>query len=395
MITRHHGTISGIGPVDPGSVSRRDGGATTAILNTVRSLTHLGDDALIIATTADGHQRALQRDTATPVLEDRVRVWFCRRSRPRVLKNSWQQAIRVWREARRTDIIHVHGVYMANSIWAYVASRLTHTPLVIQPHGTLEPYQEKQSRTRKRLFNRVIGHRILANADALIATSPAEAENLQRAWRHTPVHEVPLGADAGEQDHSRPLPGHHAWLELPRQKCVVFLGRLAAKKRPDLLIEAWNGVAGDAHLVLAGPEDHWSWRALSEMIAPERRASVSYMGELSEPEVSWLLDHAGLLVLPSENENFGLVVTEAMSHGCAVLTTAATAASEYVASAGCGRVLIGVDAASLHRALTELLDEPAKMASMGSAAASYTAEHLSWEASARRLHDAYLQCQRS
>lgn len=376
------------------SVSRRDGGATTAILNTVRSLTSLGDDALIIATTADGPRGALQRDTATPILEDRVRVWFCRRSHPRVLKNSWQQAIRVWRQARRADIIHVHGVYLANSIWEYLASRLTRTPLVIQPHGTLEPYQEQQSRTRKRLFNRVIGHRILANADALIATSPAEAENLRRAWRDTPVHEVPLGAEGGEPAQCTPPPGHHTWLDLPREKRVVFLGRLAAKKRPDLLIEAWNGVESEAHLILAGPEDHWSWRALSGMIAPERRASVSYLGELSEPEVSWLLDRAGLLVLPSENENFGLVVTEAMSHGCAVLTTAATAAGEYVTAAGCGRVLADADEASLHHALMKLLTDPATIALMGAAAARYAAQHLSWGESARRLHDTYLQCQR-
>lgn len=369
------------------SVAPRDGGASTAMLNTVRALNDIGDDALIVTTTADGPHGELQRSTCTPMMEREAPVWYCRRSQPMRLKNSWQQARRVLRQAREVSVIHVHGVYLANSIWAYVASRLTGIPYVLQPHGTLEPYQEAQNSRRKFIFNRLIGNRILANAGALVATSMAEAENLGAAYPAAKVVVVPLGT-ASVSPKAPPVHPEDPWVAIPHEQRVVFLGRLATKKRPDLLMDAWNTL-NEGHLLLAGPEEDWTWADLRSRLCPERQASVTYLGTLDESEVAWALEACGILVLPSENENFGLVVTEAMIHGCAVLTTVQTAASEHVVAARSGTILDELCETNLADALTQMLQQPDTVREMGSAARAYAQARLTWEASARRLHDVY------
>lgn len=370
------------------SVATDDGGSTTAILNTASALNSIGHEALVLATTAEGTGRALDRDTSHPIRERGAQVWFCRRSRPRSLKNSWQQALRTVRRASTTDVIHVHGVYLANSIWSYLASRVTRTPYLVQPHGTLEPYQEAHSRHRKRAFNVIFGRRILRHAAALIATSSAEAENLRRHRPGACVVVIPLGA--GEvAPHAPEGVSPAPWMQAPRAQRVVFLGRLAAKKRLDLLMRAWNHLDAPGHLIVAGPEDHWSWPELLAQVRQERRATVTYLGSLDEAGVSWLLDQCGLLVLPSENENFGLVVTEAMIHGCAVLTTRHTAASEHVTAAAAGVVLSELCEAGLAQNLAELLGDEHALAVMGKAAREYALSELTWESSARRLVRCY------
>jgi glycosyltransferase involved in cell wall biosynthesis len=370
------------------SVASRDGGSATAVLSTVRTLTRLGHDALILATTADGPVRVLLRDTTAPLLERQAPVWFCRRSRPLPLKNSWQQGLRTLREARRASILHVHGVYLANSVWAYLASLLTGTPYVVQPHGTLDPHQATRHRGRKRLFDEVIGHRILHRAVAVVATSATEAGHVRDRFPHARVAVVPLGAERVAHA-TPPQAGPFRWQGLPRTSRVVFVGRLAAKKRPDLLLDAWNRLDVAGHLIVAGPEQDWTWTTLRERLDPGRRDSVTYLGHLDERGVAWALQEAGLLVLPSEDENFGLVVPEAMVHGCAVVTTRATASGEHVTASGGGVVLGAATAESVVGALHHLLSSPQLVEAMGRAGQEYVGATLTWDASARALLHLY------
>jgi glycosyltransferase involved in cell wall biosynthesis len=284
--------------------------------------------------------------------------------------------------------MHVHGVYLANSIWAYLASRMIGTPYVLQPHGTLEPYQEAQNRRRKSVFNRLIGQRILAGASALVATSTAEASNLRMAQPGATVVVIPLGAAAAD-----PSPTMTAdavpWRAVPRESRVIFLGRFAAKKRLDVLLDAWNRLDVPGHLVLAGPEEDWTWPDLRDRLGHTRTPTVTYLGTLDEFGVAWALEQCGTLVLPSENENFGLVVPEAMIHGCAVLTTIQTASSEHVRTAAAGIVLEEPTIESVTQALRLLLTSPDRVRLMGQAAQTHARASLTWEASALRLKDLY------
>jgi glycosyltransferase involved in cell wall biosynthesis len=389
------------------SIAPRDGGPSTATLGINRELAELGVNSLIVTTDADGARGRLDASTRTGLRREGGAVLYCKRSRPFFLKNSWRQGMQLLRGD--ADLVHVHGVYLANSIWAYLGARLRGTAYVVQPHGTLEPYQQGFARDRKRWFDQVIGNRILDGAAAVIAASSAEAAHLQALLPAARVVTVPLGV-------TRRVPSIDpavraqlgAWLSAPPASRVLFLGRLAAKKRPDLLIDAWNqratvhdhgregqnpavimhGCTG-AQLLIVGPAQDWDAATLSARVSPELRGTVTFVDAVSPDTAAWLMSAAGIFALPSENENFAISVAEAMVYGCAVVTTEQTAAGEHVVAAEAGLVLPRPDAGLLREALAELLADPQRTGEMGERGRVYAEAELTWASTAARLSAAY------
>ena len=75
-----------------------------------------------------------------------------------------------------------------------------------------------------------------------------------------------------------------------------------------------------------------------------------------------------MMVLPSYNENFGNVVLEAMGERCPVVVTPEVGAADVVRETGAGIVVDG-EPEILGAGIRELLDDPARRATMGEAGA--------------------------
>ena len=112
-------------------------------------------------------------------------------------------------------------------------------------------------------------------------------------------------------------------------KMVLFLGRLSAKKSPDLLLETFAGLgretleSTDARLVFAGPDDEGQQAGLAQVAI---RLNVSprvifFTGPLSETAKWEVYRDADAFVLPSQNENFGNTAAEAVAAGTPVIVT--------------------------------------------------------------------------
>jgi glycosyltransferase involved in cell wall biosynthesis len=381
------------------SVAPRDGGPATGILALNAALRARGLNAVVLATNADGHHDRLDVPLGSLVDLGPARIGYGDRSRPYRLKNSWQQARQVWQLAARASVLHVHGTYLAHAVWAHRAARHHGVPYVVQPHGSLEPYQQRRGRLRKAVFDAAGGDALLSDAAFLVAASPAERANLMARVPGATVHALPLGV-------SLPAPripaglspaDRHRLAAVRRADRVVFVGRLAAKKRPDVLVDAWASVArpegaeqdGGGVLVVAGPGEDWEHADLLGRLPAGRRGSVVVLEQLERAEVAWLLRECGIFVLPSENENFGIAVAEAMASGCAVVTTRATAAGEHVRAAGAGVVLDAPDPAALGEVLTRLMGNPDLVEEMGRRGARYAEQRLTWPAMAASLAAAY------
>lgn len=371
-------------------VSPRDGGPNTGIRGLNREFREMGTDSIVLATTADGMTASLGKTTAAPVDEDGALIQYCSRSRPYRLKNSWSQATRAHRLAQSAQMIHIHGIYLANAIWAYMAARATGTPYVVQPHGTLEPYQRQFGSRQKRIYDAIIGKRILRNADAIIAASDSEAQNIKAILPKANIVVAPLGVTRASPrlniSHQMEIGN---WLHSPQHNRVIFLGRLAAKKRPDLLIRAWEATSQDGHLLFVGPAQDWSEQSLKNLVARGSHASITFLPSVDSAGVAWLLEKSGIFVLPSENENFGISVAEAMLHECAIVTTQQTAAGCHVTEAGAGIVLDDPNISDLSNALEDLMDQPEKVERLGKSGREYASRKLTWRATAVVLQDAY------
>jgi len=154
-----------------------------------------------------------------------------------------------------------------------------------------------------------------AMPDEIVAVSPHTAGRLRRVLRVTcPVTTVPLGVDLDRLDAVTPA--------VDRKPDVLFAGRLLANKNVDLLIAAVARAGtrrpGLRCLVVGeGPERERLERLASTLSGDH---VVDFCGFLPGDEIYRVMKAAGVLVLPSSREGFGLVVAEASACGTPVVT---------------------------------------------------------------------------
>ncbi len=116
-----------------------------------------------------------------------------------------------------------------------------------------------------------------------------------------------------------------AFPALAGRKYLLYLSRIHPKKGCDLLVEAFAAAAAkqpELDLVMAGP-DSVGWARKLQAAAAERGVAdrIHWPGML-KGELKWgAFRAAEAFVLPSHQENFGIVVAEALACGKPVLTT--------------------------------------------------------------------------
>jgi glycosyltransferase involved in cell wall biosynthesis len=94
---------------------------------------------------------------------------------------------------------------------------------------------------------------------------------------------------------------------------------------------------------------------------------VHFLGQVKGAEKVSLLQNADAFVLPTSQENFGLVLVEAMACGTPVVTTKGTDIWQDVEGSG-GAVIVGQSAAQIADAVQGIITNPEKQRAMGTAA---------------------------
>ena len=161
------------------------------------------------------------------------------------------------------------------------------------------------------------------------------------------------------------LPATYDAVDVPRrrQECensegrkFLYVGRLSPEKGIDTLIEAFSRYRSadpraQLRIVGSGP-DEAALKALTARIGAE--PSVKFVGSLQDDALQAEYYRATALVLPSRSEPWGLVVNEALHHGCPVIVSdRCGCVPELVAGSPCGIVVPAGDANALAEALAE------------------------------------------
>lgn len=102
-----------------------------------------------------------------------------------------------------------------------------------------------------------------------------------------------------------------------KKKIILFVGSLTQNKRVDLLIKSFGNIFPIINnfslcIVGDGPEEQ-SLKELANKHLPKSR--VKFTGSLSREEISNLMRESYILILPSINEGFGVVLIEALASG--------------------------------------------------------------------------------
>jgi len=307
---------------------------------------------------------------------------------------SWNPAVKRFARARlkNFDVVHIFGLYDFLGPAVADECRRRKLPYVVEPIGMFLPIV--RSFWLKRLYHSILGGKMFRVARFLIATSQQEAGELASAG--IPREEIFLRRNGVAVPEALPERGEFRADHGISQdtKLVLFLGRLSAKKSPDLLLEAFamlpaSGANTRAQLVFAGPDESGMKGRLSQMAERLGLASrVLFCGPLFDVAKWEAYRDADVFVLPSQNENFGNTAAEAAAAGTPVVVTEGCGIAPLLA--GVAGLVVPHKAEAIARAIERLLTEPdlrAKFAAGGKEATS----RLGWEEPAQEMEALYRQ----
>jgi glycosyltransferase involved in cell wall biosynthesis len=250
--------------------------------------------------------------------------------------------------AHKHDAVIIHGLWQYHALATWRALRGTDIPYFVYPHGMLDPWFKRTypiKHLKKWAYWPWADYRVLRDARAVLFTTDQERFLARQSFWLYQVNEVVVGygTSAPPPDAER----HQAlFLEhfphLRGQRIFLFLSRIHPKKGVDLLIEAFAAVASSdpaLHLVIAGPDQVGLQAALQQRTTALGIADVITWPGMLTGELKWgAFRCSELFCLPSHQENFGIVVAEALACGLPVSIAEPVNIATDVSAAGAGIV---------------------------------------------------------
>lgn len=231
---------------------------------------------------------------------------------------------RIKNQIRDFDVVHVHEHRQTLSIIACYFARRYGIPYVVQAHGSVLPFFQKEG--LKNIFDKVFGFKILHGASKVFALTEVEKEQyLKMGVEEDRIEIVPLGINIEEYSD---LPEEGIFREKfnisKDDKLIIFIGRVHEIKGLDLLIDAFKELAdseSDVKLAIVGPDDGYM-DALNLRIAEcDLSDKVIVTGPLYKREKQEALVDCDLFVMPSKYESFTTSGLEAMACGKPLVLT--------------------------------------------------------------------------
>lgn len=233
------------------------------------------------------------------------------------------------RHASDHDVVIVRGIWQYHSLACWRALHGTSTPYVVFTHGMLDPWFKRTypwKHAKKWLYWPWAEYRVLRDAKAVLFTCEEERLLAHKSFFLYRCNErvVSYGTSTSTQD---PELCKAAFLELHPElkdkRFLLFMGRIHPKKGCDLLIEAFASVRRDdpeCRLVIAGPDQTGMHPQLMALARTRQVAErISWAGMISGDTKQGAIEAAEAFILPSHQENFGIVVAEALASGKPVL----------------------------------------------------------------------------
>ena len=289
--------------------------------------------------------------------------------------------IRLVREVKASDIVHLHDFIYFSNIVAFVAARLFRKPVLITQHIGFIPYRNHALRMLLTILNRMVGALMLRHAERVVFISESVRAYFDRfvRYRQAPAF-VPNGVDhqifyptdcQGRTDVRKAL-GLHC-----DDVVFLFVGRFVEKKGLPLLRFAAERVKNVKWIFAgAGPCDPETWCLPNVTVLRNRTgASLADVYRASD-----------LLVLPSKGEGFPLVVQESMACGTPCLIATETATSHPGLQQVTFAVDVELDGAEQRfwERLSILVARRTDLQTMRSTVAEFAQKNWSWDLCAEK-----------
>jgi len=284
--------------------------------------------------------------------------------------------------AFRPDVVNLH--YIArNAVFCLAAKRLLNFKLIVSIHGT-----DIKSYASRSLLMRWVTKRALEVADMVLSNSPALLKDAQRISAGVIGKSMVVGNGVDMAEFVSSPQSEYA-----QQRYVLCVARLVFKKGIDVLIEAFKTVHqrfGDLALLIAGDgPERQEYAALVEESG--LGGVVELLGRVESGQIPSLLAGCELLVLPSRQESFGIVILEAMASRKAVIATRVGGVPELVRHMENGLLVDAESPQELAEAVVLLLQDNELRDSLAEAGYETVRSRFTWDKVVDKYLDAYRQ----
>lgn len=286
----------------------------------------------------------------------------------------------------RPDLVHCQTEFMIGRL-AQLAATRRRIDLVSSYHTDFGRYAEAYGASVLRGSVTAYLARFHRRSQRVFTPSEAAAADL-RAMGVERVAVWGRAVDAAHFTPQRRRPEIRDRLGLGSRFTFLYVGRLAAEKNVDVVLEAYRVASaavpqGVMRLVLAGTGPR---AAALRARAPE---GVTFFGHLDRAtELPDLYANADAFAFASSTETLGLVVLEAMASGLPVLASPAGGVRDHLRHGVNGLACPVGDVHALAAAMRHLASEPAAALELGQGARA-TAVSLPWDGELDRLDAVY------
>jgi glycosyltransferase involved in cell wall biosynthesis len=214
-------------------------------------------------------------------------------------------------------------------------------------------------------------------------TSEAEQKEVLAVYTEARTFIIPNGIDTSVLDNRNQRKDklfYKKYSEIVYEESIIIIsmGRIHKKKGFDILIEAFKKVqlqAQDSILLIAG-EDFGEKSNLINLISSQNLTKKIFLvGHIEGEEKINFLKNADVFVLPSHDENFGMVYGEALAAGTPIVAST-NAPWQDVEKFNCGKWVENTPD-QFAVAITEILNSDSIQ--MGKNGRKYVEEHCSWD----------------
>lgn len=363
------------------------GGLSRAVLDSVDALIRAGAEVDLIA-YAGGTPDFPWKDAAPPSLHLHI---VDRPPNIHIASSAIKAAL--VKALTTADVLHIHGMWEPLSASAANQARAADIPYVCSVHGMLDPWSVRQRYWKKWLYFNMVERRRLRHAAVIHFTAAQEAKKARR-WLPRGAREsvIPCILDLSPyQDLPARAAAHAIFPGVnPDAPWVLFLSRIHEKKGLDLLLQAIAKLADtSAELLVAGSGDETythKMKALAETLGISAR--THFVGMVSGTKKVALLRRANMLVIPTSQENFGLVFPEALCCETPVLLTEGVDIHQEILEADAG-LLIRRDPLHIAAQIEWLLHRPEEALRRGRQGRSWVLRSLDPSLIARRWMETY------
>ena len=304
------------------AIREEAGGVVRAVLDLTQAVAKAGVDVtLLTADATDAPKPWLAGEPGCPRVVEIARSmtpWL-------TVGAADQDAIRGVLAA--ADILHLHTPWDPFNTAIAAEARRVKLPYVVSIHGMLDDWSMTQSAVKKRVFLRLFGRQMLEGAARLHLTAEDERRQAMKWAPKGRARVLPLVMDLSPY---RELPGpdlarrEFAPLDKPGAK-LLFLSRVHPKKGVEKLIDAVVKIrqrGDEVEALIAGPGDD-AYLAELKQVAKDHGVAdhVHFLGMVRGELKLSLYQACDLFVLPTSQENFGIVLTEAMACSTPIITT--------------------------------------------------------------------------